>query len=289
MCSDICIELQRPITGRPFFAKYWRKQPIVFRRACSPVVRMNWLWSVCKAPAVARLYSLERGSAKARELDPVENAREHVKAILEGRRCTVLLNQVDAVSTGLQKLREEIGVGRSWRYDDIVLTVSANGSGIGFHAGHEDGFIVQMAGRRVWRVWSKDVLPIVYQEFLLGSKRFGEVRPPNRPETLPILECELEVGDILYIPPLFAHEGTTVETSVSLSIAWAGITPLKILRHMNPGVAAKIDCGKGERRSRAFELLPDPPSRERFEQSAEAAVLRLLATPENKQPRRISI
>jgi hypothetical protein len=44
-----------------------------------------------------------------------------------------------------------------------------------------------------------------------------------------VAEYDLKAGDVLHIPALFGHEGITTRLSVSLSIAWKGLSPYKLL------------------------------------------------------------
>ena len=131
-----------------------------------------------------------------------------------------------------------------------MATFSHTGAGIGYHAGTEDGFVVQMQGRREWNVWEQSVLTEDYRHALCGSMR--DVAADARPTAEPLLRCTLTPGDALYIPALFPHEGVTLETSLSLSLAWRGLS------------AADIWCVLSARRSNKPPdpalccLLPDP-------------------------------
>ncbi len=104
------------------------------------------------AHGVARLYRLvgegDPGAAGAARV-PVDELLERGAALRRrGRPVTQLLNRVDAVDADVRRLRSLLPVELPWRHDDTVATWSDPGSGIGFHSGHEDGFVVQLAGAR---------------------------------------------------------------------------------------------------------------------------------------------
>jgi ribosomal protein L16 Arg81 hydroxylase len=117
---------------------------------------------------------------------------------------------------------------------------------------------VQLAGARLWRVWSYHCLPTDYRRSLIGDPAHENVAVPSRPVVAPLFEGRLDAGDILYIPALCGHEGVTLEESVSLSVAWRGISVFGALSEAFPDqrdllVAQVLDLG-----SELFQLLEDP-------------------------------
>lgn len=217
----------------------------------------------CSAPAEARLFvrTEERapGSAHAFPLASIGEGPaifDHCRA--RGELVTLLLNRAESVEPALERLRARFKIPYVWREHDIVATLAVKDAGIGFHAGHEDGFVVQLRGRRRWRVWNSSVLDDRYRRRLLGDRSVDDV-PPMRPSTRASLTCILEPGDALFIPALYGHEGTTLEESISLSIAWAGLTPFRVVnavaRALDPAVRQIMQEDPAE----FFRLLPDPP------------------------------
>jgi hypothetical protein len=191
----------------------------------------------CRPPAVARLFVLHPGgvgAARAAALPKVSEAYDlFTRYAADGESLTLLLNRADSVSPEIVALRDSLGIGRGWRHDDVVATLSTPGSGIGYHAGHEDGFIVQLEGRRRWRAWSPECLTPPQRAALLWpghAELAGEnAPPPHRPELPPVLDVELAPGDAIYLPSLYPHDGETIELSVSLSIAWRGVAIAALL------------------------------------------------------------
>jgi 50S ribosomal protein L16 3-hydroxylase len=85
------------------------------------------------------------------------------------------------------------------RLDDLMLSYASDGGGVGPHTDSYDVFLLQVSGRRRWRIgrcqrpaWRDDVP-------LKMLKRFGTEH-----------DWLLEAGDMLYLPPDWAHEGTAV-------------------------------------------------------------------------------
>ena len=239
-----------------FFAECWRKKPChmpglldaTFLERFTEAEYLSW----CRQPAKARLYhriEAERpGGTRALVFDDAQHAPAHY----DRTRTTLLLNGVERVSSDLRAVRRSFGPAYHWRYDDVVATLSPVGSGIGFHAGHEDGFLVQLRGSREWRLWWPDVLSEEYKRSLLGDDTVAATDPP-RPDRAPDFVFHLEAGDALYLPVFMGHEGITTADSIALSIGWAGLSPARLLRRMG-----RLDARVREHASDFYRLLPDP-------------------------------
>lgn len=170
------------------------------------------------------------GSRSGLLTDRGSASRAYTQLSASNSAFTIHMNDVEIVEPDVFDLRQSLGIPYWWRLDDVIGTLSSRGSGIGYHAGHEDGFIVQLMGSRRWRVWSDCCTPIDYRRELLAP-RPGANPVIHRPETANdlILDIELHAGDVLYIPPFFPHEGNTLDLSISLSIAWKGLGPASFI------------------------------------------------------------
>lgn len=243
---------------------WWRRHPTVLRGALPasalPVCPAAAFASWCVAPAVARLYRLvgeeDPGAAGAARV-PVGELLERGAALRgRGRPVTLLLNRVDAVDAGVRRLRALLPVDLPWRCDDTVATWSDPGSGIGFHSGHEDGFVVQLAGARRWSVWPPETLPDDHHLVVLGRPTADDPSPLRRCPDPPRVTVELRAGDALYIPALWPHEGLTIGEgpSLSLSVAWRGVNARRLLAgHVDDRRAATLGPAW-------YRLLPDVPA-----------------------------
>ncbi|PKF79613.1 50S ribosomal protein L16 arginine hydroxylase [Vibrio sp. vnigr-6D03] len=100
----------------------------------------------------------------------------------------------------------------NWLFDDLMISYSVQGGGVGPHIDQYDVFIVQGLGKRHWRV---------------GALDEGQYKETCRHSVLrqiegfdPIIDDVLEPGDILYIPPGFPHDGYALEPSMSYSVGY---------------------------------------------------------------------
>lgn len=80
-----------------------------------------------------------------------------------------------------------------WRLDDLMISFSVPGGGVGPHIDQYDVFIIQGMGSRRWRVGDK--LPM--RQFCPHPALLHVDPFP------PIIDEDLQPGDILYIPPGF--------------------------------------------------------------------------------------
>jgi 50S ribosomal protein L16 3-hydroxylase len=257
--------LTRPLPD-DFRERCWRRRPCMLEGMISPAwlatISLPRFYSWCTPPAKARLYSrteeFRPGTAVAGLIPDVTGAPALFEPFRsDANQVTLLLNRVEQVDAEIRALRETFDIGLAWRYDDVVATMSTAGSGIGYHAGHEDGFIVQLQGSREWTLYDSRHLPAPYRNRLLGDRRLGDMPAPPRPDADPAFTGTLHAGDVLYIPALMGHEGVTIDDSISLSVGWRGISIFECIARCSdhsPDVTAMIDAAP----ELFFRLLDDP-------------------------------
>lgn len=192
----------------------------------------------------------------ARLIPAPDSARIFERLVKSSLPYTVLANRVDEVDEEILALRESFSVPHKWRVDDIVATYSAASSGIGFHAGHEDALIVQAAGKRRWRVWGDETVPDTLKKRILLSEKDDIYSFEKTPEP-PLIDCELNAGDALYIPPFFPHQGDTIEESFSIALAWRGVAYFHILDAFSEELSFPSNNHGAELPLSLFGLLPD--------------------------------
>lgn len=100
----------------------------------------------------------------------------------------------------------------NWLFDDLMISYSVAGGGVGPHIDQYDVFIIQGQGKRHWRVGAKD------EGQYVETCRHSALRQIEGFDA--IIDDVLEPGDILYIPPGFPHDGYALEPSMSYSVGY---------------------------------------------------------------------
>jgi 50S ribosomal protein L16 3-hydroxylase len=93
--------------------------------------------------------------------------------------------------------------------DDLMVSYAPAGDGVGPHFDNYDVFLVQGFGRRRWQVSHQDDLALIPNLPLKILERFE-----------PQGECVLETGDLLYLPPRWAHDGVAMEPCFTYSVGF---------------------------------------------------------------------
>ena len=95
------------------------------------------------------------------------------------------------------------------RLDDLMISYATDGGGVGAHFDSYDVFLLQVHGRRRWRISAQKDLQLRAGLPLKILERF-----------IPEEEYLLEPGDMLYLPPHYAHEGVAIGECMTCSIGF---------------------------------------------------------------------
>jgi 50S ribosomal protein L16 3-hydroxylase len=95
------------------------------------------------------------------------------------------------------------------RLDDLMVSYAVPGGGVGPHFDSYDVFLLQGFGHRRWRYGRQDDLSLVAGQPLKVLRRF---RPAH--------DEVLGPGDMLYLPPQYAHDGVAVDECTTYSIGF---------------------------------------------------------------------
>ncbi len=235
--------METAILPSAFLDEYWRKKPLYLKNRIkanileqfTPESFLDW----CRVTEDSvRLFQIDSKSKdglgqSALLNNPKDAATLYPLLKKKNEQFTFLMNSVEMADIRIRKLRDDFQIPYILRVDDIIATLSTPDSGIGFHAGHEDGFIVQLYGSRNWKVWSPSLTSNEYRyELLHPTTSKPPMEKPDGNEHL-LIDVVTSPGDILYIPPFFPHDGVTIEESLSLNMAWRGLAPISFLKHIS--------------------------------------------------------
>jgi 50S ribosomal protein L16 3-hydroxylase len=210
--------LQRlgPMPVARFMRDAWQRRPLLIRNALPGFV-----------PPVSRdgLFALaRRDDAESRLIARVDGrwSMKHgpLRRLPSTRRpdWTLLVQGVDLLDAGAHALLGRFRFVPDARLDDLMVSYATDGGGVGPHVDSYDVFLLQAWGRRRWRISRQRDLALVPGAPL---KLLADFRAEE--------EWVLEPGDMLYLPPGVAHDGTAVGECLTYSIGFRAPTFQELL------------------------------------------------------------
>lgn len=179
-----------------FMRRHWQKKPLLVRQAVpalQPFLTRQSLFKLAARENVeSRLivkgeacWTLKNGPLPARSLPPV------------GRDgWTLLVQGVDLHVPAAHALLRQFSFVPDARLDDLMVSYATTGGGVGPHFDSYDVFLLQASGRRRWKIGLQADLTLQAGVPLKILQNFHADK-----------EFTLEAGDMLYLPPRYAHEG----------------------------------------------------------------------------------
>ncbi|WP_341508624.1 cupin domain-containing protein [Photobacterium damselae subsp. damselae] len=191
-----------------FLEKYWQKQPVIIKGGFKDFV------DPISADELAGLAMEEDIDSRYVARDGDEWDVQHGPLSFDNmpeNNWSFLVQSVNYWHEGAARLVTSFRQLPGWLLDDLMISYSTPGGGVGPHIDQYDVFITQGSGKRRWRVGPKK--DDYEEEF-----RHPALRQIKSFE--PIIDEVIEAGDILYIPPGFPHDGDTIETAMSFSVGF---------------------------------------------------------------------
>lgn len=206
-----------------FLRDIWQQRPLLIRnpwKAWSNPLEPDALAGLaCEEQVESRLIVQKRDQWKA-EHGPIPEERF---GTLGAEPWTLLVQAVDHHVPDVAALIEPFRFIPSWRIDDVMVSYATDGGGVGPHFDHYDVFLIQGLGRRRWRIGglcdsATALLPHDDLRLLADFQATDE--------------WILEPGDILYVPPHFAHEGVAVgDNCMTYSIGFRAPSRSELIAH----------------------------------------------------------
>ena len=192
-----------------FLKRHWHRQPLLIRQA---VPGFRDLLTPRQLIALAR-----NDLCEARLVIAAGNKTEvHYGPLpasmfrdLPESNWTLLVQGVNHVLPAAARLLQRFSFLPHARLDDLMVSYAAPGGGVGPHFDSYDVFLLQGKGQRTWQVSAQTDLDLDPDSELRILRRF-------QPEG----SCILNRGDMLYLPPRFAHDGIAVDVCMTYSIGF---------------------------------------------------------------------
>ena len=197
------------LSAAQFMRRHWQKKPLLVRQAlpgaAAPLTRAALFALAARDEVESRLvqrrgdaWTLRHGPLPRRALPPLSRPR-----------WTLLVQGLDLHVQAAHDLLQRFRFVPDARLDDLMVSYASDGGGVGPHLDSYDVFLLQVQGRRRWRIGRARDDAFIEGLPLKILRRFE-----------PEHDWLLEPGDMLYLPPRWAHDGIAVGECMTASIGF---------------------------------------------------------------------
>jgi 50S ribosomal protein L16 3-hydroxylase len=244
------LQLLGGLSASTFLSRYWQKKPLLVRNAISDfkgVVQAPELFALATHGEIEARLVQRRGAAWRMYRGPFSRAE---LARLPARNWTLLVQGVNLALPAADALLRRFAFLPYARLDDLMVSYAVTGGGVGPHFDSYDVFLLQGPGRRRWRISRQRDKTLVPGAPL---KILRDFRPQE--------EWLLEPGDMLYLPPGWAHEGVALEPCFTYSIGFRAPSHEEIAREFLAFLQERVRSGglyadRGARTARHAAEIP---------------------------------
>jgi 50S ribosomal protein L16 3-hydroxylase len=189
------LQLLGNITPAQFLRDYWHKKPLLKFDKLAEMARQNHVES--------RLVTLADGQWELQQ-GPLAALPPRTQ-----RAWTMLVQGVNLFDERADELLRQFRFVPDARLDDLMISDATDGGGVGPHFDSYDVFLLQAQGKRRWRIGAQQDLTLVEG---LPLKILANFEAEE--------EFVLEPGDMLYLPPHYAHDGVAEGECMTYSIGF---------------------------------------------------------------------
>ena len=197
------------LTTKEFLRDYWQKKPLLIRQAFSQfnglLDQSQLLTLACTEDVQSRLvtqrhgqWQVQDGPFKATKFDSLGKSK-----------WTVLVQGVNQHLPTAAALLQNFSFIPHARLDDLMVSYAPKGGGVGPHFDSYDVFLLQGSGHRRWQISAQQDRTLVEDAPLRILQRFQMEQ-----------EWVLAPGDMLYLPPHYAHNGIAESDCMTYSIGF---------------------------------------------------------------------
>lgn len=209
------------LTPDQFMKRHWQKKPLLVRNAIpgfTPILQPRELFALAGREEVesrlivreGKSWRLQRGPFARRAIPPLKRPA-----------WTLLVQGVDLHEANAHALLHGFWFLPAARLDDLMISYATDGGGVGPHFDSYDVFLLQAQGQRRWRIGRQQDLELEDGVPLKILKNFRAEQ-----------EFVLNPGDMLYLPPRYAHDGIAIGECQTYSIGFRAPAQAELAREL---------------------------------------------------------
>jgi 50S ribosomal protein L16 3-hydroxylase len=224
------------LSPQTFMKRHWQKKPLLIRQAvpqfntpgCKLPVDAKALFALAASDGVesrlviggdAASQTATKSSTKKRNKSQGVAANAwQLKSGPFARRAlpplkqpnwSLLVQGIDLHNDEVRHLMNQFRFVPDARLDDVMISYASAGGGVGPHFDSYDVFLLQAHGRRQWQISQQKDLTLQPD---MPLKILANFEPEQ--------SFVLEPGDMLYLPPRYAHDGIALDECMTYSIGF---------------------------------------------------------------------
>jgi 50S ribosomal protein L16 3-hydroxylase len=227
-----------------FMRRHWQKKPLLVRQAwpgVQPPISRAALFDLAGSEGVEsrlltrddRGWRLRHGPFARRALPPLKQPD-----------WTLLVQGLDLHWPAAHQMLQPFRFVPEARLDDLMISYASDGGGVGPHLDSYDVFLLQVQGRRRWRIGrvaDRSLVPDLPVRILANFQ--------------PTEEWLLEPGDMLYLPPLWGHDGVAEGECMTCSVGFRAATATQLAQELLHQIADELEAPAPDATGRAAEAI----------------------------------
>ena len=249
MDPDQALALLGGLTPRRFMRRHWHKAPLLVRQAlpgvAPPLPRAQLLSLAAQEGVESRLVVREAGGWRLRHGPLPRRALPSLRT----PGWTLLVQGLDLHVHAAHELLSRFRFVPDARLDDLMVSYATDGGGVGPHLDSYDVFLIQVHGRRRWRIGRVADATLEPGLPLKILRRFE-----------PEQEWVLEPGDMLYLPPRWGHDGVAEGECMTCSVGFRAPVAGELAREVLLRVAEAQEDHPGARYADPAQPATDHPA-----------------------------
>ena len=229
MQKNTAFTLLGGMTPAQFMKRHWQKKPLLIRQAVAnmtPLIERSVLLEMVAQEEVESRLIVRKGGKWTLQKGPM--ARKSLPTF-KTPDWTVLIQGVDLHHDGVHQLLQQFRFVPDARLDDLMISFATDGGGVGPHFDSYDVFLLQAHGQRRWQIGRQAQSELQEGVPLKILKAF-------KPEA----EYILNPGDMLYLPPGYAHDGVAIGECMTYSVGFKAPQQTQLAADLLMGVAEEL-------------------------------------------------